>query len=95
LTLWTQVDVEVETTLEKSPIHGKHVLFQVCMLKIHKKLLQRLCYNRDHRKGAPNFLGQRVQKSNVEPSPKRQHANTSYDVSIVDMSQENPNLQIK
>ncbi len=35
-------------------------------------------------------MGQRVPKSNVEPSPKRQHANTLDDVSIMDVSQEKP-----
>jgi hypothetical protein len=35
-------------------------------------------------------MGQKVPKSNVEPSPKRWHASTSNDVSIVDVSQEEP-----
>jgi hypothetical protein len=35
-------------------------------------------------------MKQKVPKLNVEPSPKRQHASTSNDVSIVDVSQEKP-----
>ncbi len=53
-------------------------------------MLLRPHYNRDHRKGLLKILRQRVPKSNVEPSPKRQHTSTSNDVSIVDVSQEKP-----
>jgi hypothetical protein len=76
--------------LEKAPINGEHVHVQICNFKTLKNLLLRPCYNKDHRKGLPNFLGQRVPKSNVEPLPKRRHVNRSDDVSIVDVSQEEP-----
>jgi hypothetical protein len=90
LKLKTQVDVDAKTTLEKALINGKHVCVQVCNFKTFKELLPRPCYNKDHRKGMPKILGQRVPKSNVEPLPKRQHASISYDVSIMDVSQEEP-----
>ncbi len=76
--------------MEKISINGEHVHVQVCNFKILKNLLPRPCYNKDHRKGLPIFLGQRVPKSSVEPLPKRRHVNTSNDVSIVDVSQEEP-----
>ncbi len=77
LKLWTQVDVDAETTLEKFIINRKHVHVQVCKFKTFKELLPRPRYNRNA-------------KSNVEPLPKRQHSSTSNDVSIVDVSQEEP-----
>ncbi len=55
-----------------------------------KKLLPRFHYNTNHRKGAPKKLGQWVPKSNMEPSPKRGHANTLDDVFIMVMSQGEP-----
>jgi len=79
-------DVVVETTLEKTPINGEHVHVQVCNFKTLKKLLPKPHYSRDHRKGLLKILGQKVPKSNVEPSPKRWHASTSNDVSIMDVS---------
>ncbi len=88
--LQTRIHVDVKTTLEKIPINGEHVHVQVCNFKTLKKLLPRLHYNRDRRKGLLKIMGERVPRSNVEPSPKRQHASTSDDVSIVDVSQEKP-----
>ncbi len=76
--------------MEKAPINGEHVHVQICNFKTLKNLLPRPCYNKDHRKGLLIFLGQRVPKSSVEPSPKRRHVNRSDDVSIVDVSQEEP-----
>jgi hypothetical protein len=60
----------------------------VYLFKTFKELLPRPHYNRDHKKCAPKILGQRVPKSNVEPWPKRSHASTPNDVSIVDVSHE-------
>jgi hypothetical protein len=71
LKLLTQIDVDAKTTLEKTPINGKHVHVQVCNFKTLKKLLPRPYYSKDHKKGLLQFLEQRVPKSNVEPSPKR------------------------
>jgi hypothetical protein len=90
LKLQTRIHVDAKTTLEKIPINGEHVHVQVCNFKTLKKLLPRPHYNRDHRKGLLKIMGERVPKSNVEPSPKRQHASTSNDVSIVDVSHEKP-----
>ncbi len=47
LKLWTQVDVDVETTLKKILINCNHVHVQVCKFKIFKELLPRPCYSRD------------------------------------------------
>jgi hypothetical protein len=71
LKLWTQVDVDAKTTLEKTPINGEHVCVQVCNFKTHKELLPRPHYSKDHKKRLPKILGQKVPKSNVKPSPKR------------------------
>jgi hypothetical protein len=86
LKLQTQVHVDTKTTLEKIPINGDNVHVQVCNFKTLKNLLPRPHYNRDHRKGLLKILGEKVPKSNVEPSPKRQHASTSDGVSIMDVS---------
>jgi len=77
LKLHTQVNVDVKTTLENVLINGEHVHVQVCNFKTLKELLPRPRYNKDHKKGLPKKLGQRVPKSKVEPSPKQQHASIS------------------
>jgi hypothetical protein len=68
------------------PINDEHVHVLMCKFTILKKLLLRFHYNINHKKGASKFLCQWVPKLNVEPSPKRRHANTLDDVSIIAMS---------
>jgi hypothetical protein len=76
----TQVDINAETTLERTPFNAKHIHVQVCKFKCLKGLLPKHHYNREHQKGLLRFLGQRIGRCKAGPSPKKQHASTSIDM---------------
>jgi hypothetical protein len=70
LKLWTQIDVDVEVTLEKVPINGNHVHIQVCNFKTLKKLSLKPFYNRNHRKNVQFFWDKGCQNQMWSHHPK-------------------------
>jgi len=81
----TQADVNVKLTLEKALINVERVHVQVCKFKFLKGLLPKPHYSKEHRKGLLKSLGQKMGRCKARPSPKKQHASTSIESSMLDM----------
>jgi hypothetical protein len=53
-----------------------------------KDLLPKFLYSRIHQKGLLKSFGQRMGRYKAGPSPKKQHASTSIESSMLDMPNE-------
>jgi len=90
----TQANINVKTTLKRAPVNAKHIHVQVCRFKFLKDLLPKLCYNIKHWKGLLKSFGQKMGRCKVGPSPKKQHASTSIESSMLDMPNEEEELDV-
>jgi hypothetical protein len=88
LKMRTQVDVDAKTTLEKASVNVEHIHVQVCRFKFVKGLLPKPHSNREHWEGLLKSFGKRMGRCRTRPSPKKQHASTSIESSMLDMPHE-------